>query len=124
VYGDKERTSQVLTNLLVNAIKYSPGANQVIVKVKEEKGVVVCSVEDFGMGITEEEHNKVFEKFYRSKRENLNTFPGLGMGLYISSEIIKRQNGKMWLESERGKGSIFYFSLPVAVEERVNVPVI
>lgn len=110
--GDKERISQVLVNLMTNAIKYSPNGGKVVVSVdNEEKGVRV-SVKDFGIGIAPHEVDKIFDRFYRVKDAKGRTFPGLGIGLYISHEIISRHRGKLWVESKLGKGSTFNFRLP------------
>lgn len=113
IIGDRERTGQVLTNLLTNAIKYSPDANKVIISVAAKENQVICSVTDFGIGIAKENQQYVFDRFYREPESHANTFPGLGLGLYISAEIIKRQNGRIWIQSEKGKGSVFSFSLPI-----------
>ncbi|MEO8405704.1 MAG: PAS domain S-box protein, partial [Chitinophagaceae bacterium] len=114
VWGDRDKTGQVLVNLISNAIKYSPNANQVIISSaydKEEN--ITVSVQDFGIGITPELKDKVFGRFFRVNEPDIKTFPGLGLGLYIAAEIIKRQNGKIWLKTERNKGSNFCFSLPL-----------
>ena len=113
VYGDKERIGQVITNLITNAIKYSPTSNQIIISSEARDKSVLCSVQDFGVGIAKEKQDKVFEQFFRVSGEKENTFPGLGLGLYVSSEIIKRQNGKIWLESTEGNGSTFFFTIPL-----------
>ncbi|QXV65166.1 PAS domain-containing protein [Mucilaginibacter sp. 21P] len=113
VYSDKERIGQVLTNLITNAIKYSPHANRVVIGTRREEDSVIVTVQDFGIGIPKEKLEKVFEQFYRVGGSNQHTFPGLGLGLYISNEIIRREGGKMWVESEEEKGSVFCFSLPV-----------
>lgn len=113
VKGDRYRIGQVLTNLLTNAIKYSPGADKVIVTTGASNEKVICSVQDFGIGIPENQQKKVFERFFRVSGEKLQTFPGVGLGLYISAEIIKRQGGEIWLESKPGKGTTFSFNLPV-----------
>ena len=113
MYGDRYRVGQVITNLLSNAIKYSPGAKEVIVTSKTEEDKVTVCVEDFGLGIKKKLVNKVFEKFFRVTEPLLNTFPGLGLGLYFAAEIVKRQGGTMSVESTEGKGSIFCFSLPL-----------
>ena len=111
--GDKERVSQVLTNLIANAIKYSPQSKIINVTVaKKNMNAEVC-VEDQGLGLDKDVHSKVFERFYRVSGPGNKTFPGLGLGLYISSEIIKRQGGRIWVQSEKGKGSTFCFSLPL-----------
>src|SRR5258708_7524113 len=113
LYGNRDRIGQVLTNLITNAIKYSPHTKKIIMKSSSDnKNVTVC-IQDFGVGIPQEEQRKVFERFYRVSGPKEDTFPGLGLGLYISSEIIKRQNGRIWVESVAGKGSTFYFTLPI-----------
>jgi PAS domain S-box-containing protein len=112
VFADQERVSQVVTNLITNAIKYSPDATVVVVSTFLDGENVVVAVEDFGIGIAEHKLNKVFEQFYRVSGNVQHTFPGLGLGLYISAEIIKREGGQIWVESKEGKGSKFYFSLP------------
>lgn len=113
IIGDRDRTGQVLANLLTNAIKYSPEAQKVIVSIAGEADKVICSVTDFGIGIARENQKYVFDRFYRETETHAITFPGLGLGLYISSEIVKRQGGEIWVESEKGKGSKFSFSLPL-----------
>lgn len=114
ICADKERTGQVLINLLSNAIKYSPDAEHIEVNSYTGNGYLICSVRDFGIGIAKEKQKNLFERFYRVlDNDRSNSFPGLGLGLYISAEIIRRQNGAMWLESERAEGSVFYFSLPI-----------
>jgi Signal transduction histidine kinase len=113
VYSDKDRVSQVITNLITNAIKYSPHADQIIIQTKRDNDQVSVCVKDFGIGIPPSKTDKIFEQFYRVSGSKQHTFPGLGLGLYISSEIIKREAGKIWVNSVEGKGSDFYFSLPV-----------
>ncbi|KAA9038570.1 PAS domain-containing protein [Ginsengibacter hankyongi] len=112
VFGDKNKISQVLNNLISNAIKYSPGANRIIVDSEIQKDGVQVSVRDFGIGIPEDEVDHVFEQFYRIEGNYQNNFPGMGIGLYICAEIIKRHRGKIWVDSIEGKGSIFYVWLP------------
>ncbi len=117
VYADKERISQVLINLLTNAIKYSPDSQQVAVKSSVAGGEVQVAIEDFGIGISKNDQQKIFERFYRVEGKNEKTFPGFGIGLFISSEIIRRHNGNIGVMSELGKGSVFYFTLPLYIEE-------
>jgi signal transduction histidine kinase len=112
VYGDRERIGQVLTNLLTNAIKYSPQADKIVVRTTSDNLQITFSVQDFGIGIPQDKQAHIFERFYRVTGDNQETYPGLGLGLYISSEIITRQNGRIWVESSVGKGSTFSFSLP------------
>ena len=116
VFIDKYRINQVLVNLLTNAVKYSPSGGEILLKLEENPGEVVVSVKDHGIGISKEYHDRIFERFYRVYDKNEKTFPGLGMGLYISSEIVKKHKGRIWFESEEGKGSTFYFSLPKAAK--------
>lgn len=114
VLGDKDRLTQVLNNLLTNAIKYSPQADQVNVELFVENKQAVVSVQDFGIGMDKEELHKIFKRFYRVSGEDEKTFPGFGIGLYIVKDILKRHGGKIWVESEKNVGSKFYFSLPLS----------
>ncbi|SFH12004.1 PAS domain S-box protein [Pedobacter insulae] len=113
VFGDRERIGQVITNLITNAIKYSPNSDQVVIGTKLVENEVVLCVEDFGVGIAGDKLNRVFEQFYRVSGDMQHTFPGLGLGLYISAEIVKREHGRIWVNSEPGKGSKFCFALPM-----------
>jgi PAS domain S-box-containing protein len=112
IYSDKDRISQVITNLITNAIKYSPHSDKIIISTKLEGREAVVCVQDFGIGIPVDKTDMVFEQFYRVSGNKQHTFPGLGLGLYISSEIIKREGGRMWVNSIEGKGSTFCFALP------------
>lgn len=113
IFGDKDRIEQVLINLLTNAIKYSPEGNKIIVSAKKIKQEIIVSVQDFGMGIAPNQQEKIFERFYRTNGQKEQEIKGLGLGLYIASEIIRSHDGKMWVESKVGKGSTFFFSLPI-----------
>jgi PAS domain S-box-containing protein len=110
--ADRERLSQVITNFISNAIKYSPGTNTIYVSTQADEKEATFCVEDFGIGIDEDTRQKVFEQFYRGNSDVHRTFQGMGLGLFISSEIIKQEGGKTWVDSSVGKGSKFYFSLP------------
>ncbi len=112
VLGDRDRIGQVLINLLTNAIKYSYQANTVIVRLSAALDHALLSVQDFGIGIAPLEQSKIFERFYQADDLQGKTFPGLGIGLYISYEIIQRHGGRIWVESSKGKGSTFYVKLP------------
>lgn len=114
VCGDAGRISQAVANLLNNAIKYSPDSRDIIVRIENTGQSLIFSVKDFGYGIRDEEKEKIFERFYRVSNDNMDTYPGLGIGLYISRQIIQKHNGKIWCDSEFGKGSTFYFELPLA----------
>ncbi|MEO6539181.1 MAG: CheR family methyltransferase, partial [Ferruginibacter sp.] len=111
VEGDRERLQQVVINLLNNAIKYSPDSLDVYINVAEKDGEVKVSVKDNGIGISKQHLNKIFDRYYRVE-EHAIQFQGLGIGLFISNEIIQRHHGKLWAESEPGKGSTFSFTIP------------
>jgi PAS domain S-box-containing protein len=111
--GDREHISQVIINLLSNAIKYSPKADRVIVSVSALENKAIFTVRDFGFGIPAGETTCLFEKFYRVKDEHVNRLPGIGLGLYLSAEIIRQHGGEIWVESVLNEGSIFSFSLPL-----------
>jgi len=113
VFGDKERVDQVITNLITNAIKYSPQSEKIIIYTSLKNNEIILSVQDFGIGIPANNLERVFEQFYRVSGDVQLTFPGLGLGLYISSEIIKREGGRIWVTSKEGEGSIFCFALPL-----------
>jgi PAS domain S-box-containing protein len=117
VHADKFRLYQVLTNLITNAAKYSPNKGTIIVQLKKQKDAAVVSVQDFGIGIAKEDQKKIFDRLYQASSATVKTYPGLGMGLYISREIIKRHKGRIWVESSLGKGSTFYFSLPLHTKQ-------
>lgn len=109
--GDRLRLEQVITNLLTNAVKYSPQSNQVVINSVIKDNNILLSVQDFGIGVNKENITRIFDRFYRVN--NGLRFGGLGLGLYISSEIIKGHKGSLWVESQPGKGSTFYFTLPL-----------
>jgi PAS domain S-box-containing protein len=115
IFGDKERIGQVVTNLISNAIKYSPDAGEIIISITEKDKEIIFSVQDFGIGIPADKLPYVFEQFYRVSNDRQGGFPGLGLGLYISAEIIKRVGGKIWVSSKEGEGSVFSFALPIYV---------
>ncbi len=113
VMGDKQRLEQVFFNFISNAIKYSPKGEKVIIRIEKLKNDVQVEIQDFGIGISKSNVDKLFSRFYRA--EGLSpTFTGLGIGLFIAAEIIKRHNGKFWVESTEGEGSSFYFRLPLS----------
>jgi signal transduction histidine kinase len=112
VWGDADRIGQVLTNLLTNAVKYSPNADTIFVRLTEAKDGAVVSVQDFGIGIEKEHLAHIFDRFYRVNDPEEKTYPGLGIGLHIAHEIIKGHDGTLTVESEKGQGSLFSFILP------------
>jgi signal transduction histidine kinase len=117
IWGDRERIGQVLTNLLTNAVKYAPDSNTVWVKVSKNEETVTVGVQDRGPGIPREQQAKIFEPFYRLERAQRSSASGLGLGLYIAAEILKQQGGQIWLESEEGQGTTFFFRLPIQQEK-------
>jgi signal transduction histidine kinase len=116
IFGDEMRLEQVVINFITNAIKYAPGTNQVniTINIKDEK--LYLAVKDFGIGISKEQQDKIFDKFYRVE-ENSNRFNGLGIGLYICSEIINRHGGTIGVNSVPDEGSEFYFIVPISEAE-------
>jgi len=115
VYADRDRMGQVLTNILNNAIKYSPRADRIDMKIHQQgKDEVAVIIKDYGIGIEKVEQGKIFERFYRAEGKSEQTYPGFGVGLYLASEIIQRHNGRISVESEKTKGSTFTVTLPFA----------
>lgn len=112
VTADRHRISQVMSNLISNAIKYSPDADKIEVSTDLQDNTIKFSVKDFGIGIPENKLQKVFEQYYRVNETKEHTFPGLGLGLFISSEIIKRTGGRIYVHSIEGNGSEFCFEIP------------
>ncbi|HVS79359.1 MAG TPA: ATP-binding protein [Candidatus Paceibacterota bacterium] len=114
VPGDPERIGQAITNILMNAVKYSPADQPVEVDLREVGDEVLVSVRDHGIGIDSTHHVSIFKRFYRVSGISEETFPGLGIGLYISSKVIERHGGRITVESAPGKGSEFTVALPAA----------
>jgi two-component system, chemotaxis family, CheB/CheR fusion protein len=113
ITADKERIEEVVSNLISNAIKYSPRADKIVItSALDGQNVIIC-VQDFGMGISKEMQEKIFGRFFRINNDRMSTFPGLGLGLYIVAEIIKRHGGTISVRSEKDKGSEFCVTLPV-----------
>jgi signal transduction histidine kinase len=117
IVGDRMRLGQVLDNLLANAMKYSPQAQQIIVRLTSSTEGLTVSIQDFGIGIPKAEQKKIFERFYRASGEQCRTTAGLGIGLFITHQIIQHYRGKLWVESIEGQGSTFSFSLPSLITE-------
>lgn len=113
VDADPERILQVLRQLLDNAAKYSPGGGLIVLRGRVIKGDVVISVADEGVGIAPEDLNRLFDKFFRAKSKSKTQIIGTGLGLPISRAIVEAHGGRIWAESQLGRGSTFYFSLPL-----------
>ncbi len=114
VMGDRERLRQVMENLLDNAIKFSPKGGQIEIQLRREEHRAVVSVRDPGVGIPKDRQSHLFERFYRAHIGTPYDYGGLGVGLYISREIVRQHGGEIWFDSEEGKGSTFYFCLILA----------
>jgi len=112
-HADKEKLTSVVSNLISNAIKYSDYASAIVVRSEIVGDTVMVSVTDTGIGIRQHDLEKLFDRFYRVESTQTKTISGFGIGLYLSAEIIRRHNGKIWAESTYGAGSTFYFTLPL-----------
>ncbi|MGN6567910.1 MAG: sensor histidine kinase [Flavipsychrobacter sp.] len=112
VMADHERIRQVISNLLSNAIKYSPKDTTITVAAANMENGVQVTIRDEGFGIPDEDQGKIFDRFYRVSSGNQDTYPGMGLGLYISAQIIQRHGGTIDVQSKLGKGSAFTFTLP------------
>ena len=115
INADRAKIGQVISNLINNAIKYSPKGSYIILTCKISDGNVVVSVTDEGIGIKPKDQEKIFQRFYRAEEGESRNISGFGIGLYLSSEIIQRHKGKIWVKSAEDKGSTFYFSIPVNI---------
>ena len=116
--GDRDRLTQVVSNLITNAIKYSPENSPVIIESVIQDQDIRLSVQDYGIGISPKDRSKIFDRFYQENQKDGKIYPGLGLGLYFSAEIIKQHRGKIWVESKKGHGSTFYISLPISQSKR------
>ena len=112
INGDKNRIGQVIINLISNAIKYSPDSDHINVSTKVLDQEIKLCVQDFGIGIAAQKQPKIFDRFFRVTSGGQETFPGLGLGLFISKEIVTRHNGSIYLTSIEGNGATFCFTLP------------
>lgn len=112
INADADKIGQVISNFLSNAVKYSPLRSRIEVAAVEKNGMIQVMVKDQGMGINPEDIDKLFDRFYRVENQHAQNISGFGIGLYLCAEIVNRHDGQIWVESENGKGSIFYFSIP------------
>lgn len=113
VLADRHRIEQVLTNLMHNAIKYSGNSSRIEISLSKQEDEAVVSVRDFGVGIPAGQQEKVFERFFRASNVSSANYSGLGLGLFITRSIVTQHGGRIWLESSAGRGSSFYFTLPL-----------
>ncbi|RZL02567.1 MAG: HAMP domain-containing histidine kinase, partial [Pedobacter sp.] len=112
VYADEQQINQVLVNFVNNAVKYAPNSNEIVIGVEQLENQLKISITDKGPGIPAEKLSYLFERYYRADHSGAK-FSGLGLGLYISSEIIKKHGGAIGVESTVGRGSTFWFTLPL-----------
>ncbi|MET3113556.1 signal transduction histidine kinase [Pedobacter sp. CG_S7] len=113
VYADRDKIGQVINNLLSNAIKYTPGNKAIEIHCNEINGMMQLSVEDEGLGIKPQDQEQLFNRYFRIENDQMLNTSGFGLGLYLSAEIVKRHTGEIWVKSDWGKGSRFYFNLPL-----------
>jgi signal transduction histidine kinase len=112
IAGDEDRLLQVFDNLLGNAIKFSPDGGQIVVAVQDAGERLQVSVADQGIGIPKDQHERIFERFYQIDGSARRRFGGAGLGLAIVKRIVEAHEGEVWVESEPGRGSTFYFTVP------------
>lgn len=120
LHGDKHRIEQVITNLISNAIKYSPHADRIDLNLEDRENSVCVRVRDYGIGLSQADQKNLFERFYRAS--NSKGINGLGIGLYISRQIIERHNGSIGVNSRCGEGSEFYISLHKPERRQADKP--
>lgn len=113
IVADRTRISQVIRNLLRNAIRYSPHGSTIRISSYEEAGRIITCIADKGPGIPVKDRKRIFDLYYRGEQNGAKTTSGLGLGLYISAEIIKQHKGKIWVEGNKGKGAVFCFTIPI-----------
>jgi PAS domain S-box-containing protein len=116
VQGDPYRLEQVIVNLLENALKYSPNGGPIHVSLEKRDSLALLSVRDPGIGIPADQQQHLFERYFRARNVSTKSYGGLGLGLYICRDIVERHGGRIWVESEVGRGSTFYVALPTLPE--------
>jgi len=114
VLADAVKLKEILTNLMANAIKYNVAGGSIRLNHESRGNELITSVADTGIGISEEDKKRIFQKFWRSEDLAVRAQPGTGLGLFIVKELVERMGGRVWAESKRGEGSTFFFSLPIA----------
>jgi len=112
VVADEQRLEQILLNLLSNAIKFTPEGGQIALRANTDTKSLIVEVQDTGPGISEEEQQKLFRPYYRISADR-RRMPGIGLGLVITKQLVELHGGRIWIQSEPGKGSTFAFSLPL-----------
>jgi CheY-like chemotaxis protein len=117
VRADPDRLAQILTNLVDNAIKYTPSGGHVTIDAEEAGGFLHLCIKDNGIGVSREDQKKLFSRFFRAESALLSGTGGAGLGLYITRSLVELHGGEIWVDSGLGEGSTFSFSLPVATRE-------
>lgn len=118
VWIDKDKMTQVLDNIISNAVKYSPDGGMINFKLEKSRRQIIVSIEDNGIGIAYDKLDKIFDRFYRADKARTREMGGTGLGLAITQEIVEAHYGKIWVDSKEGKGTTIYFSLPLMNEMR------
>ncbi|HLR59361.1 MAG TPA: cell wall metabolism sensor histidine kinase WalK [Pseudogracilibacillus sp.] len=118
VWMDRDKMTQVLDNIISNAIKYSPDGGIINLKVEKKMRHIVVSIEDNGIGIAYDKLDKIFDRFYRADKARTRDLGGTGLGLAITQEIVEDHHGQIWVDSKEGKGTTIYFTLPLMNEMR------
>jgi len=118
---DKDRMTQVLDNIISNAIKYSPEGGKIRLKVEKRRHQLLVSVQDQGIGISYDKLEKIFDRFYRADKARTRKLGGTGLGLAITKELVEAQQGKIWAKSKEGKGTTIFFTLPLIDQKRREV---
>jgi len=113
ILADPEKIGEVLTNLGENAVKFSPQGGTIIIKGETSGNEVSVTVADEGIGVPLQDQERIFERFYRVEASLTRPTQGIGLGLYICKSLVEAHGGRIWVESEPGKGSRFTFTLPV-----------
>ena len=122
IYFDEQKIRVVLQNLIENAIKYSDMGDRTFISAREKNGFIEISVKDTGIGINEEDHKKLFNKFFRAESAKKKESTGSGLGLFTIKKIVQKHGGELWFESKEGRGTTFFFSVPINrnTEEGLN----
>jgi signal transduction histidine kinase len=113
VAGDSARLVQLFTNLIANSIKYSPNGGSIRVSLEVVGEEARIAVRDEGIGIPDDQQKRLFQRYFRARNAGVQSYPGMGLGLYICREIADRHGGRIWVESVEGKGTTFFVALPL-----------
>lgn len=121
VWMDKDKMTQVLDNIITNAIKYSPDGGKITLKLEIKRLYLLVSIQDEGMGIAYDKLEKIFERFYRADKARNRKLGGTGLGLAITKELVEAHHGKIWAKSKEGKGTTILFTLPLMSKKRRDI---